>query len=345
MRRTIMGVAAIAILVAGCSSTAGAPAPDQLATATDITSAPATTTSQAASRETSSSVTSPSAATTAPTATAVETAEEIEENPEAELRAALAKIDGDLDNATTLRIAEALCEAFETGESLSYIEGFAFAGFSQGASDLTMGEAQVAIAVVKRNLCPDAPAAVDPPPSVPMPTSEEEPPPPSVEHAEYTGSGDDVVDINVDSAALLHFSCPACDGNVSVTTDGDERLLVNEIGAYFGTHLINVYDGSTTSLAEITADADWTLVIGDLSELPAPGTDLSGTGDSVVILADGNTRAKITHDGESNFAVKSFGGDRPDLLVNEIGPYSGTVVIEPGVIQVNADGAWTITGS
>ena len=53
-----------------------------------------------------------------------------------------------------------------------------------------------------------------------------------------------------------------------------------------------------------------------------------------------------THDGTSNFAIL----ERTDrafsygLLVNEIGPYTGTVPLSegPSVIVVTADGAWTL---
>ena len=56
--------------------------------------------------------------------------------------------------------------------------------------------------------------------------------------------------------------------------------------------------------------------------------------------------AAITHNGASNFAVKSYaeGSTFPDLLVNEIGNYSGSVRFPgPAVVDLTADGDWTIT--
>ena len=62
--------------------------------------------------------------------------------------------------------------------------------------------------------------------------------------------------------------------------------------------------------------------------------------------------AEITHDGESNFIVNTIdaSGNQVDGLVNEIGDYNGTVLIDPSddddhpvAFEVDADGAWTIT--
>ncbi len=62
--------------------------------------------------------------------------------------------------------------------------------------------------------------------------------------------------------------------------------------------------------------------------------------------------ASITYQGERNFAVWSIDDQltRLGLLVNEIGSYSGTVLVQAStfqgtasVLQVEADGPWTIT--
>jgi hypothetical protein len=61
--------------------------------------------------------------------------------------------------------------------------------------------------------------------------------------------------------------------------------------------------------------------------------------------------AEIIHNGESNFVVNTIdaSGDQVDGLVNEIGDYKGTVFIEPSeddppvALEIDADGAWTVT--
>ena len=40
--------------------------------------------------------------------------------------------------------------------------------------------------------------------------------------------------------------------------------------------------------------------------------------------------------------VQGFGSEVPELAVNKIGDYSGTVKLTPGFVQVNSDGDWTI---
>jgi hypothetical protein len=139
---------------------------------------------------------------------------------------------------------------------------------------------------------------------------------------------------------LLTFSCPACESNVAVQTDND--LLVNEIGAYSGTHLIDIHTGEQTTTVEITADGSWTLDTADISTAPEA---TSGTGDSVIWVKSGN-KAAITHDGVSNFAITAASSSGIDLLVNDIGPYTGTKAIDtPAILDITADGNWTITAS
>ena len=78
----------------------------------------------------------------------------------------------------------------------------------------------------------------------------------------------------------------------------------------------------------------------------APTLASAGTGDNVFLYSGEAGKLTATHDGKHNFTVIeetdeafSFG-----LLVNEIGPYSGTVPLSagPSVIVVGADGNWTL---
>lgn len=88
-----------------------------------------------------------------------------------------------------------------------------------------------------------------------------------------------------------------------------------------------------------------------LSTLPpyTKGAPISAVGDAVFIVAGGPTRVAIDAGGNSsNFIVTSYGRTR-SLLVNEIGPYAGTVVVPSGgsavVIEVIAGGPWSMTFS
>lgn len=60
--------------------------------------------------------------------------------------------------------------------------------------------------------------------------------------------------------------------------------------------------------------------------------------------------AKITHDGSSNFMVDSVdsGGQPIDLVVNEVGDYSGVRLLDadrgiPSRLKIRADGRWKVT--
>ena len=83
---------------------------------------------------------------------------------------------------------------------------------------------------------------------------------------------------------------------------------------------------------------------------PVEPQSFSGTGSEVVILdplGEDVFYAHVTHDGSSNFAIWAWGESYPDLIVNDIGAYDGTTLLPDGslVLQVTADGAWTIATS
>jgi hypothetical protein len=93
------------------------------------------------------------------------------------------------------------------------------------------------------------------------------------------------------------------------------------------------------------------------SALVIPGTahagkTYSGEGDGVVRIRTTKSPGlqEFTHDGESNFIVTAVNpaGKMEDLLVNEIGPYKGTVLYNGdgtnkgiAALEIKADGAWT----
>ncbi|GAA1739045.1 DUF4190 domain-containing protein [Microcella frigidaquae] len=201
----------------------------------------------------------------------------------------------------------------------------------------------------------DAPEIVDEEPAPSEAAPEPEPEPEVVEPAPdvvYSGSGDTILQIELPAgpdsigiATMTHsgranFAVWSLDANLEQTD-----LLVNEIGSYSGTVPFNQTTGEQITAFEITADGPWTVTLRDvLSVREAPqGASTTGQGDDVLVYRGDATVADISHTGSSNFAVWSF-GDRSDLLVNEIGTYSGQVRWQAGaaLIQVSADGAWTI---
>lgn len=123
-------------------------------------------------------------------------------------------------------------------------------------------------------------------------------------------------------------------------------LLVNTIGNYSGTVLFDDGfggDGSETKTLEIMADGAWKIELLPLESMKSfnDAKTISGTGDSVFYYTGDSGIATVHYAGSSNIAVIKHGLDT-DLAVNEIGPYQGTVVLQNGLIEVKAEGAWTI---
>jgi hypothetical protein len=167
---------------------------------------------------------------------------------------------------------------------------------------------------------------------------------------EYAGFGDDVVTITkhgtgAQVAIIQHtggrnFAVHTLNSALSNTD-----LLVNTIGNYSGTVLFDARSsrGETTAL-KITADGSWTVKLVPLTSVRSfdGSTPMTGHGDYVFAYTGDAKAATFTHDGSRNIAVHSY-GTRSDLLVNEIGPYTGTVVWTPGFYTVTADGNWSAT--
>lgn len=181
----------------------------------------------------------------------------------------------------------------------------------------------------------------------------EAPPAPVVVPADkaYSGSGDKILAIELPdgadsvAAATIAYTGKSNFAVWSLDTDLEEQdLLVNEIGNYSGTVLFNLRGSATKSL-EITASGNWTVTVRSvlsLREFVAGAA--SGHGDDVLIFRGSAGVATISHIGESNFAIWSY-GDRSDLVVNEIGNYKGESRWSkgPSVVAVTADGDWSVS--
>jgi hypothetical protein len=166
----------------------------------------------------------------------------------------------------------------------------------------------------------------------------------------YAGKGDDVVTIAKDSGpAIVTFECARCSGNTVLQSDGADALLVNTIGSYSGRHLIDPSDGSVTSTLTVKATGSWKITVASgLASATRADTSVSGHGDDVAVLTGDVRKAAITNKGgNSNFVVRAYDGSGiPDLAVNVIGGYSGTVPINgPVVLAISSTGNWTVTGS
>lgn len=160
------------------------------------------------------------------------------------------------------------------------------------------------------------------------------------------GRGDDVVsDVAVGNGIYRMHVTHAGRSNFALwayDAEDDRDLLINEIGKYDGYVLLN---GSAPYMFEIKADGVWTYTIERLPQTEK--TTFSGRGDAVTDIFEADTGVwAFTHDGSSNFAVRGYTTGGRDLLVNEIGPYSGKVRMEipegsNAFFEITADGNWT----
>jgi len=196
------------------------------------------------------------------------------------------------------------------------------------------------------------PTAIPEPTPTPAPT-------PVFATIELTGTGDGVprFDIPEGQAAIAEVTHTG-GGNFAIFTLADSGenidLLVNTIGNYAGTVLFDERDGDHSVAFEVTAGGAWTITIKPVTEARDwdGSSELTGTGDEVIQIdpsISGFMTADIAHSGSGNFAVIAYGSGAfgTDLLVNEIGNYSGEVVIGSGtfLLEITADGTWSVTPS
>ena len=86
------------------------------------------------------------------------------------------------------------------------------------------------------------------------------------------------------------------------------------------------------------------LPINEIGQYQIPGK-LTGTGDDVVLLvgADPDLLVVDATKADSNFVIWAFGNQR-ELVVNEIAPYDGTVILpsETFLLVIEATGFWSL---
>ena len=166
------------------------------------------------------------------------------------------------------------------------------------------------------------------------------------------GTGDSVVDVTKwDGPALLHAKHTGY-ANFAVWNYGSDNqkidLLVNTIGNYEGFMPLDFSEGENTTRLEVKADGQWQFEILPLQMVPSESvpTTVQQVGDFVFSIHGGTPDLlKAQSNSDSNFVVYGYsksGGK--DLLVNEIAPYSGTVMLQPDtfLIVVKAEGPWTM---
>jgi hypothetical protein len=174
----------------------------------------------------------------------------------------------------------------------------------------------------------------------------------SFEPVTQSGTGDSVIDLPGPQGIITASHDGSSNFALSVLDSGNamSELPVNVIGSYEGTTAYGMDELSEDAAAlEIVADGDWEITVAPVTDAPEFSESQAAQGDGVYLYTGGPATWALSHDGESNFAViyvsdSLFGSE---LLVNEIGPYDGTVAVTsgPGVVIVIADGEWSLSPS
>lgn len=170
--------------------------------------------------------------------------------------------------------------------------------------------------------------------------------PSNTNNLKASGTGDYVAEgLEVNEYGILNISHNGSRNFCVWIYDQNDRkdLLVNTIGNYNGAVLVN---GTGSYTLEIKADGNWSIESQSLSV--TDDTTFSGTGDCVTAIVDNAKGSwEISNNGSRNFVVWShdvFTNDK-DLLVNEIGNYTGTVLVKhpnETIFEITSDGNWSI---
>ena len=239
---------------------------------------------------------------------------------------------------------------------LALIGAIGASGGSKTASTSSSAAATVVRSPQISSLVPTEQPTVEPTTQAPTPepTTEAPTPTPTEKPASdwapivVKGSGSKVVKLDKpsDRAAIVTLTHEG-DSNFVVwaldSTLKETQLLVNTIGNYRGTTLLDPDTADVTARLKIEADGNWTLKVQDVTKARRVTEKIVGTGDDVVIYSGPAGVIAARALSEDNFVVWSY-SDSSDLLFNEIGPYRGENTISGGplVLSIQAVGSWSM---
>ena len=191
---------------------------------------------------------------------------------------------------------------------------------------------------------PRTPATASPVPIVP------DGPPPA--DKTYEGRGAKTVQLDLDED-YQHIAKITHNGSSNFVVESRDAtgdyvdLVANEVGDYDGLRPLDLEREQPASL-RIRADGRWKITVMVVDKAPRWTGKASGKAGATLLLVDpkaADQQVRFTHKGRSNCALTIRGEERSDLLVNDIGRYSGEMVLPTGTryVEIETSGSWTLT--
>ena len=171
---------------------------------------------------------------------------------------------------------------------------------------------------------------------------------------EFNGVGNDVVslagfDLTRTIMVVTHSGVASFELSTLDQDLNQIALVESAVGAVSGTYPLGVDELiATPSYLRVDADGEWTIDIRSVDEARVWNADfITGVGPEVLRYEGGASVVDYTNGGSSNFIVQYLRSPGFDLLVNEIGPISGSTTMPagPGVVVVDAAGDWALSAT
>lgn len=212
-------------------------------------------------------------------------------------------------------------------------------------SALQTAAVQTIVAGINQTATANVPTNTPLPTNTPVPTPTNTPEP---EPLIFTGNGNMVVDVNKwDGVAIIVATYRGSDNFIVRNYDQNNNelgLVFNGLYDYQGTRLLDVRDNEITTRLQVDTTGDWQIEVRPLkmATMLEPPFTYQGRDDDVILIR--NPDLLKYQAAESNFIIYAFTEHEVDLVVNDIGPATGSVILPSDtlLLEINGDGTWSI---
>lgn len=172
--------------------------------------------------------------------------------------------------------------------------------------------------------------------------------PPIAPPTKFSGNGNTVLSITKPagaSAVIATIIGNAAARNFDVRAiDGAQDHLVATTSYYVGSTLLDP-SGTNTHQLRVHGVGPWSIKLTDVRAAPAFTVGYRGTGDGVILHTASGGAGVVSVQGAGPFLIRTYRLGGVTALVNETGPWSGTVRWPEGaaIVTVRATGPWSIS--